>query len=102
MREFSAPRRAHKIREQPLRQRVARHSLRVPLHSEDKVGVGVLRPLAALDGLDNGVLWAACADVQAIAGLARRVIAAGREATGRRDIRCTVSIGGTSIAVGTR
>jgi len=33
-------------------------------------------------------------DVQAIAGLARRVIAAGREATGRRDIRCTVSIGG--------
>jgi radical SAM superfamily enzyme YgiQ (UPF0313 family) len=33
------------------------------------------------------------ADVQAIAQLARRVIAAGREATGRRDIRCTVSIG---------
>jgi radical SAM family uncharacterized protein len=33
-------------------------------------------------------------DVLAIAGLARRVIAAGREATGRRDIRCTVSIGG--------
>ena len=34
------------------------------------------------------------ADVLAIAQLARRVIAAGREATGRRDIRCTVSIGG--------
>src|SRR5580693_5179547 len=33
-------------------------------------------------------------DVLAIAQLARRVIAAGREATGRRDIRCTVSIGG--------
>jgi len=33
-------------------------------------------------------------DVIAIAGLARRVIEAGREATGRRDIRCTVSIGG--------
>ncbi|MBV9093166.1 MAG: TIGR03960 family B12-binding radical SAM protein [Streptosporangiaceae bacterium] len=33
------------------------------------------------------------ADVLAIAPLARRVIAAGREATGRRDIRCTVSIG---------
>jgi radical SAM family uncharacterized protein len=33
-------------------------------------------------------------DVLAIAGLAKRVIAAGREATGRRDIRCTVSIGG--------
>ena len=33
-------------------------------------------------------------DVLAIADLARRVIAAGREATGRRDIRCTVSIGG--------
>src|SRR6266702_1532281 len=33
-------------------------------------------------------------DVMAIAGLARKVIAAGREATGRRDIRCTVSIGG--------
>jgi radical SAM family uncharacterized protein len=33
------------------------------------------------------------ADVLAIAQLARRVIAAGREATGRRDIRCTVSIG---------
>jgi radical SAM family uncharacterized protein len=33
-------------------------------------------------------------DVLAIAGLARKVIAAGREATGRRDIRCTVSIGG--------
>jgi radical SAM family uncharacterized protein len=33
-------------------------------------------------------------DVLAIAGLARRVIAAGREASGRRDIRCTVSIGG--------
>ncbi len=32
-------------------------------------------------------------DVLAIAALARRVIAAGREATGRRDIRCTVSIG---------
>jgi radical SAM family uncharacterized protein len=34
------------------------------------------------------------ADVMAIAGMARRVIQAGREATGRRDIRCTVSIGG--------
>jgi radical SAM superfamily enzyme YgiQ (UPF0313 family) len=34
------------------------------------------------------------ADVLAVAQLARRVIAAGREATGRRDIRCTVSIGG--------
>jgi radical SAM family uncharacterized protein len=34
------------------------------------------------------------ADVLAIASLARRVIAAGREASGRRDIRCTVSIGG--------
>ncbi len=33
-------------------------------------------------------------DVLAIAALARRVIQAGREATGRRDIRCTVSIGG--------
>jgi radical SAM family uncharacterized protein len=33
------------------------------------------------------------ADVLAIAALARRVIAAGREASGRRDIRCTVSIG---------
>ncbi|QFG21071.1 TIGR03960 family B12-binding radical SAM protein [Actinomadura sp. WMMB 499] len=33
-------------------------------------------------------------DVLAIADMARRVIAAGREATGRRDIRCTVSIGG--------
>jgi radical SAM superfamily enzyme YgiQ (UPF0313 family) len=33
-------------------------------------------------------------DVMAIAGMARRVIQAGREATGRRDIRCTVSIGG--------
>jgi radical SAM family uncharacterized protein len=33
-------------------------------------------------------------DVLAIANLARRVIGAGRQATGRRDIRCTVSIGG--------
>jgi radical SAM family uncharacterized protein len=33
-------------------------------------------------------------DVLAIAGLARKVIKAGRETTGRRDIRCTVSIGG--------
>ncbi|HTW17359.1 MAG TPA: TIGR03960 family B12-binding radical SAM protein [Nocardioides sp.] len=33
-------------------------------------------------------------DVLAIADLAKRVIAAGRQATGRRDIRCTVSIGG--------
>ena len=33
-------------------------------------------------------------DVLAIAGLARKVIQAGREASGRRDIRCTVSIGG--------
>jgi radical SAM family uncharacterized protein len=33
-------------------------------------------------------------DVLAIAGLARRVIESGRSATGRRDIRCTVSIGG--------
>jgi radical SAM family uncharacterized protein len=33
-------------------------------------------------------------DVLAIATMARRVIQAGREATGRRDIRCTVSIGG--------
>jgi hypothetical protein len=32
-------------------------------------------------------------DVTAIAALARRVIKAGREVTGRRDIRCTVSIG---------
>ncbi len=32
-------------------------------------------------------------DVQQIAELARRVIAVGREVTGRRDIRCTVSIG---------
>jgi radical SAM family uncharacterized protein len=34
------------------------------------------------------------ADVLAIAALARRVIEAGRAATGRSDIRCTVSIGG--------
>jgi radical SAM family uncharacterized protein len=33
-------------------------------------------------------------DVLAIATLARRVIEAGRQATGRKDIRCTVSIGG--------
>jgi radical SAM family uncharacterized protein len=33
-------------------------------------------------------------DVLQIATLAKRVIAVGREATGRRDIRCTVSIGG--------
>jgi radical SAM family uncharacterized protein len=33
-------------------------------------------------------------DVLAIADLARKVIRAGREASGRRDIRCTVSIGG--------
>src|SRR5437763_11251092 len=33
-------------------------------------------------------------DVMAIAQLARKVIAAGRETSGRRDIRCTVSIGG--------
>jgi len=34
------------------------------------------------------------ADVLAVAALARRVIEAGRAASGRRDIRCTVSIGG--------
>ncbi|WP_283138284.1 TIGR03960 family B12-binding radical SAM protein [Rhizohabitans arisaemae] len=33
-------------------------------------------------------------DVMAIADLARKVIKAGREVTGTRDIRCTVSIGG--------
>ncbi|GAA4607405.1 TIGR03960 family B12-binding radical SAM protein [Actinoallomurus liliacearum] len=33
-------------------------------------------------------------DVLAIADMAKRVIQAGRKATGRRDIRCTVSIGG--------
>src|SRR5215469_15555197 len=33
-------------------------------------------------------------DVLAIASLAKRVIQAGRSATGRNDIRCTVSIGG--------
>src|ERR1700728_3217746 len=33
-------------------------------------------------------------DVLAIADLAQKVIAAGRAASGRRDIRCTVSIGG--------
>ena len=33
-------------------------------------------------------------DVLAIAALAQRVIQAGRSATGRHDIRCTVSIGG--------
>jgi radical SAM family uncharacterized protein len=33
-------------------------------------------------------------DVLAIADLARKVIATGREVSGRRDIRCTVSIGG--------
>ena len=33
-------------------------------------------------------------DVVAVADLARKVIAAGRAATGRKDIRCTVSIGG--------
>jgi radical SAM superfamily enzyme YgiQ (UPF0313 family) len=33
-------------------------------------------------------------DVVAIAGVARRVIETGRAAAGRRDIRCTVSIGG--------
>ncbi|MGI8993264.1 MAG: TIGR03960 family B12-binding radical SAM protein [Nocardioidaceae bacterium] len=33
-------------------------------------------------------------DVLAIADLAKKVIATGREVTGRRDIRCTVSIGG--------
>jgi radical SAM family uncharacterized protein len=34
------------------------------------------------------------ADVLAIADLAKKVIAAGRSASGRKDIRCTVSIGG--------
>ena len=33
-------------------------------------------------------------DVLAIADLAKRVIATGREVSGKRDIRCTVSIGG--------
>jgi radical SAM superfamily enzyme YgiQ (UPF0313 family) len=33
-------------------------------------------------------------DVVAIAGMARRVIETGREAAGRKDIRCTISIGG--------
>lgn len=33
-------------------------------------------------------------DVLAIADMAKRVIKAGRDATGRKDIRCTVSIGG--------
>ncbi|NUR86995.1 MAG: TIGR03960 family B12-binding radical SAM protein, partial [Nonomuraea sp.] len=33
-------------------------------------------------------------DVLGIADLAKKVIAAGREATGSRDVRCTVSIGG--------
>ncbi|HEX5296761.1 MAG TPA: TIGR03960 family B12-binding radical SAM protein, partial [Streptosporangiaceae bacterium] len=33
-------------------------------------------------------------DVLAIAQLARKVIATGRETSGRRDIRCTVSVGG--------
>ena len=33
-------------------------------------------------------------DVLAIADLARKVIKAGREVSGRKDIRCTVSIGG--------
>ncbi|TDC65583.1 TIGR03960 family B12-binding radical SAM protein [Actinomadura sp. GC306] len=33
-------------------------------------------------------------DVLAIADMAKRVIRAGRDATGRKDIRCTVSIGG--------
>ncbi|CNG11732.1 radical SAM family uncharacterized protein [Mycobacterium tuberculosis] len=33
-------------------------------------------------------------DVLAIADMAKRVIQAGRETTGRKDIRCTVSIGG--------
>ncbi|MFC5753841.1 TIGR03960 family B12-binding radical SAM protein [Actinomadura rugatobispora] len=33
-------------------------------------------------------------DVLAIADMAKRVIKAGRDATGRRDVRCTVSIGG--------
>jgi radical SAM family uncharacterized protein len=33
-------------------------------------------------------------DVLAIAGMAHRVIRAGREASGRNDIRCTISIGG--------
>jgi radical SAM superfamily enzyme YgiQ (UPF0313 family) len=33
-------------------------------------------------------------DVLAIAELAKKVIATGREVSGRRDIRCTVSIGG--------
>jgi radical SAM family uncharacterized protein len=33
-------------------------------------------------------------DVVAVADLARKVIAAGRQASGRKDIRCTVSIGG--------
>jgi radical SAM family uncharacterized protein len=33
-------------------------------------------------------------DVLAIARVARRVVEAGRQASGRRDIRCTVSIGG--------
>jgi radical SAM superfamily enzyme YgiQ (UPF0313 family) len=33
-------------------------------------------------------------DVTAIAGVASRVIETGRQASGRRDIRCTVSIGG--------
>jgi radical SAM family uncharacterized protein len=32
-------------------------------------------------------------DVMAIAGMARRVIKTGREAAGRKDIRCTISIG---------
>ena len=33
-------------------------------------------------------------DVLQIAGMAHRVIRAGREASGRNDVRCTISIGG--------
>src|SRR5712692_10221954 len=43
-----AARRAHKIREQPLRQGVSRHALRVPLNPNDPVRVA--RPFDALNG----------------------------------------------------
>lgn len=52
-------------------------ALGVPLDSEDKVGVGALGGLAALDGFDDGILRAAGGDAEAVAGDADGLMVAG-------------------------
>ena len=69
-------------------------AFRVPLDAENKVGGGAFRSLAAFNGLDNGVLRAACGNPESVAGNSNRLMVAGVDGQAKEVVLLRRFLGG--------